>query len=224
MKALFLLPVIVLTSLIAHADIMKDFDSLGGNDVLVNRAKALEPDKDVKIVQNRIVDRRWRNEFSLGYNNVVGGDAYLQTQMLNLDYHLHINPHWTVGARYFSAFNQLSREGEYLLTADNLVADVDQPESGYEVVGNFAPIYGKLNVFDMGVVQFDIYGLASFGNITLKSGDTSTYSVGAGIGLWISQYISSRVEIRQRFYQAQRTSGPVDIETTSIGFSLGYLL
>ncbi|MEM7646476.1 MAG: hypothetical protein AAF203_06180 [Pseudomonadota bacterium] len=59
----------------AFADIMKDFDSLGGNDVLINRAKVLQPDKNVKVVQNRTVDRRWRNEFSAGYSNVMGGEA-----------------------------------------------------------------------------------------------------------------------------------------------------
>lgn len=223
MKALFVL----LTALFvmpAKADIMKDFDSLGGNDVLINRAKMLQPEKDVKVVQNRIVDRRWRNEFSFGYSNVLGGDAYMQTQMLNLSYHLHITPRWSVGLNYFNAYNKLSSEATALIATDELIPDLDQPESGYELVGNFAPIYGKLNVLDMGVAQFDMYLLTTYGQIALKSGDTSTYSVGAGIGLWISQHLTSRLEVRQRFYEARRFGGGVNIDTTVAGVSFGYML
>ena len=218
---------LVITLLIcqwAQADIMKDFDSLGGNDVLIDRAKKLQPNKNVTVVQNRTVDRYLRNEFSIGYNNIVGGDAYLQTQMLNANYHLHINPRWAVGLSYFSAFNKLSSEGEFLVDADGLIPDVDAPDSGYELVGNFAPIYGKVNMFDLGVIQFDVYALVSYGRIKLQSGDSDTYSLGAGLGLWISQHLSSRFEIRQRAYTAQRFGGTQDMSTTSVGFTFGYIL
>lgn len=208
----------------AKADILKDFDSLGGNDVLINRAKLLQPDKTVKVVQNRVVDRRWRNELSGGYANVLGGDAYLQTQMLSLDYHLHISPYWSVGLGYFSAFNKLSREGRFMLEQDSLVPEVDQAESGYEVIGNFSPIYGKVNLLNLGVMQFDVYGIATYGKIQLKSGETDSYTFGAGVGLWISQHLTTRLELRQRFYEAKRLGGTTDIDTTIASFSFGYML
>lgn len=213
-----------LMSTAAHADILKDFDTLGGNDVLINRAKQLQPDKDVKIVQNRVVDRRWRNEFSGGYANVLGGDAYLQTQMLNLDYHLHISPYWSVGLGYYSAFNKLSREGRHLLNTDGLIPDVDEPQSGYELSVNFSPIYGKINLLNVGVMQFDIYAIGTYGKIMLNSGETDSYTVGAGFGLWISQHLTSRLELRQRFYEARRLGGTVDVDTTIASFSFGYML
>lgn len=208
----------------AQADILKDFDSLGGNDVLINRAKVLQPDKDIKVVQNRVVDRRWRNEFSGGYLNVIGGNSFLQTQMLSLDYHLHITPRWTAGLSYFSAFNQLSRESNYLIDQNGLVPDIDQPKDGYEALVNYAPIYGKVNMFGLGVVQFDIYGIGTYGTINLKSGQASTYTLGAGLGLWISQHLTARLEIRQRYYKAQRFGGPTNIETTNAAVTFGYLL
>lgn len=223
MRILFIL-IIFLASLGAQAGILKDFDSLGGNDVLIDRAQKLQPNKNVTVVQQRTVDRVWRNEFSLGYNNVIGGDAYLNTQMLGLDYHLHINPHWSVGLSYFQAYNELSKEGKYLIAVDELIPDVDEPRSGYEVVGNYSPIYGKINFLDLGVMQFDVYLLGTYGKLKLKSGETNTFSVGAGFGLWISQYLSTRLEIRQRYYTAQRFGGSADIETTQAGLSFGYLL
>jgi len=224
MRNLSIIFVILFQVLVAHADILKDFDSLGGNDTLINRAKVLQPEKEVRVVQDRTVDRRLRSEFSAGYNNVIGGDAYLQTQMLTAQYFFHINPYWTVGLGYFSAFNQLSREGQYLITNDSLVPDIDQPDSGYELMGHFAPIYGKINLFNQAVLQFDLYGIGSIGTIQLKSGDTTHFSVGAGFGLWISQHLTTRFEIRQRFYEAQRLGSATQIETTSVGFSLGYIL
>ena len=224
MKFFVLINLTALFACSAFADILKDFDSLGGNDVLINRAKVLQPEKEVKVVQNRIVDRRWRNEFSASYSNVIGGDAYLQTQVLGLDYHLHINPYWSVGVSYFSAFNKLSREGRFLIDTDALIPDIDHADQGYELTGNFAPIYGKINMFDMGVLQFDVYAIVTYGKIKLKSGETDTYTVGAGLGLWISQHLTSRLEIRQRFYEAQRFGGATNIETTVASFSLGYML
>lgn len=225
MKVLLVLVSVFLFTQIAHGeDILKDFDSLGGNDVLMNRAKLLQPEKDVSIVQNRIVKRKWRNELSPTYTNFIGGDAYVETQSLGLDYHLHINHQWSVGVSYFTAFNKLSREGRYLIDSEELIPDVDQPESGYEILANFSPIYGKVNLFDMGVLQFDIYGIGTYGKIKLKSGDTNTYSAGLGLGLWISQHLTSRLEIRQRFYEAQRFDGATDIEATLASLSFGYML
>ncbi len=215
---------VFLFGLPVQADIMEDFDSLGGNDVLMDRAQKLQPNKSVTVVQNRTVDRRFRHEFNFGYNNVIGGDAYLQTQSLNLNYYFHINPRWTVGLNYFQAYNKLSKEGQYIIDTDRLVPDVDAPQSGYELIGQFAPIYGKINMFDLGVLQFDVYAQVTVGNITLQSGDTGTYSVGGGMGLWLSQHLTTRLQIQQRYYEAQRFGGAVDIETTVAGVSFGYML
>ncbi len=220
----FVFILLMFFSPLVHGDIMKDFDSLGGNDVLINRARLLQPDKQIKIVQERIVDLHQRSEFSLGYGNVIGGDAYLQTRMLLLNYHFHIDPRWSVGLSYFEAYNELTREGYFLIHEEDLVPDVDQPDSGYELMVNFAPLYGKINMFDLGVVQFDVYLTGSYGRMELESGETGLFSVGGGLGLWISRHLTARLEIRQRFYQAQRFSGPVDMETTLVSFTFGYLL
>lgn len=223
-KKTLLIFVLLWLGRMAQADILKDFDSLGGNDVLIDRAKSLSPNKNVSIVQNRVVDKRWRHELSTGYANVVGGDSFLNTQTLSLDYHLHITPRWTAGVSYFSMFNKLSKEGRYLIDQNSLVPDVDQPQDGYELLMNYAPIYGKMNMFGLGIVQFDAYGILSYGTMNLNSGQTSTYTWGTGVGLWISQHLTARLELRQRFYQSQRFGGPNDTNTTNVGLSFGYLL
>ena len=212
-----------LNPLNVYGDILEDFDSLGGNDVLINRVQLSKPDKKVKIVQNRTVDLHSRSEFSIGYGNVIGGDAYLQSQMLQFNYYFHINPRWSIGVSYFDNYNSLTKEGRFLIHYQELVPDLDQPDSGYEFIGNFAPIYGKINLFDRGILQFDVYLSAAYGLIDLKSGSTNILSAGGGVGLWISQHLSSRLELRQRFYKAQRFNGPVTLQTTLASISVGYL-
>lgn len=220
-------------SCLAHADLMKDFDSLGGNDVLLERARILSPDTEIRVVQDRIVPRHSRHEFNIGYSNFIGGDAYLNTQTLGFDYHFHVTPRWSFSGRYFSAFNGLSTEGDSLINGtikdrlkpeEQIIPDLDAPQSGYMATVNWYPFYGKLNMFDFGIVHFDAYFLGGYGQIKLQSGDKGTYAVGAGLGFWISQHLTSRLEIRYQSYEAQRFTGVQDMGVTIATFSMGYML
>lgn len=207
----------------ANADLLEDFDSLGGNDILLDKAKMLEPDKKVSIVQNRIVKRRFRSELGTDYSSVFGGDSFLETQTLGLRYNFHINPKWSVALNYFKAFNGLSKDGENLIKEDGLVPDVDYLRNGYGLTVNWYPIYGKFNLHNLGVVHFDFYALAGYGQVELSSGDAGSYSYGLGVGFWLSKHLTSRLEVKQTIYDAERDSGPVDIKLTSGSISMGYL-
>ena len=225
MKSLLItLLFLFLGSSFASAGLLKDFDSLGGNDVLMERAKDLAPEKRVGVVQNRIVDRRWRHELSVGYGNYLGGDTFLESQTLDFSYNLHINPYVAVGVGYFTIFNNFSKEGRHLIDEDRLIPDVDAPREGYEFVIHGYPMYGKINLFNAAVLHFDLYGLASYGKMNLFSGDTEQYSFGLGAGFWISKYITSRIEIRERFFKSKRIQGDVDMDMTVASFSIGLLL
>ena len=224
-KKIALIWILIATSFSAQADILKDFDSLGGNDVLVERAQLLQPEKSVSVVQNRVVDRRIRHEFSVGYSNYLGGDAYLETQSVDLAYNFHINPYVSVGLGYFSNSSEFSKEGRYTIDVDGLIPDVEAIDSGYEIAVYGYPMYGKINLLNMGVVHFDFYGVASYGKMTLATSESNHYSVGGGIGLWISQHITSRIELRQRYFTAQkRISGATSMDQTVLSVSIGYLL
>ena len=50
----------------AQADLLEGFDSLGGNDALLDQSKALHPEREVRIVQERLTSRRVRSELTLG--------------------------------------------------------------------------------------------------------------------------------------------------------------
>src|SRR5690606_15814674 len=102
----------------ASADILDGFDALGGNEELLDQARALQPESEVRIVQERATPRWWRSELIMGYTNFFAGDVYLQTQSMDLGYELHITPRVSLGVQYFSAVNKLSSEGVALTEND----------------------------------------------------------------------------------------------------------
>ncbi|MES2964564.1 MAG: outer membrane beta-barrel domain-containing protein [Bdellovibrionota bacterium] len=211
------------------ADLMKDFDSLGGNDVLLEKAKALNPDTTISIVQDRIVPRRKRLELAPEFSTVVGGDSYNKTSEFGLNAQFHITPRWSIGAKYTMANNTLSPEGEYLLedvsaTGKPQIPDIDYPKNQVLGLLNWYPIYGKMNLLDKGVAHFDVYLLGGGGQVTLRSGTTSTYTAGGGIGIWWSQHLTTRAELRYQTYNAKRYDRETPMNLTIAGLQIGYML
>ncbi len=211
------------------ADLLQDFDTLGGNDVLLEKAKALNPDAQIRVVQDRVVNRRRRVEFSPEFLAVLGGDAYNSTQSLGLNLHYHFTPQWSMGLKYSYAFNKLRPEGEYLIADTSVdgkarIPEIDWPKQEAMVLLNWYPIYGKMNLYDLGVAHFDIYAVVGGGQVELKSGPTTSYTAGGGIGFWVSQHLSTRFELRYQGYSAKRFSGETAMNTTVGGIQIGYML
>lgn len=229
------LKIALLTSLlpffagVAHADVLEDFDKLGGNDVLMEKAKALEPDQTISIVQDRVVNRNKRFEVSPEFTSVLGGDSYMSSRGYGVNGHFHINPHWSVGAKWATMRNELSPEGKNLITdssilGKNIVPEMDYPKDQWMATLNYYPIYGKLNLFDKGIAHFDVYGLAGYGKINLKSGSKNTWTAGGGIGFWVSQHLTTRLEMRYQTYEATRQNGGTKMDITAASLQVGYLL
>jgi outer membrane immunogenic protein len=214
---------------IAQAEIMEDFDTLGGNKVLLDKVKDMTPDAQISIVQDRTVSRRNRFEFSPELATVAGGDSYNITRTMGMNAHYHITPQWSLGVKYEKAFNKLTNEGQALVaqaeeTGQALIPDIDYPKQSTMALINFYPIYGKMNLYDMGILHFDFYGIAGYGQISLRSGNTPTYTFGGGMGMWFSQHLTSRLEARYQNYQATRYTGKTSMDLTVLSLQIGYLL
>lgn len=218
----------------AKANVTQDLNSLGSNAESVKRANRLESRSRIAIVQNRTVDRHMRFELGSNFGAVASGDSYVNTQNLGVNLDFHINPKFSVGAHYAKAFNQLTAEGrnqwdQYraAINAGNLsktAPDSDYVDSSIMGVVNWYMMYGKINFFDVSVVQFDIYSLAGAGQVTLASGPTTTYTAGGGIGFWFSQHVSSRIELRYQNYKDNVISGSRNMNLILANFGLGILL
>ena len=211
------------------ADMMKDFESFGQNKDLLEKAYLLNPELKIKVVQNRSVPRIRRSEVFLEYARILNGDIYIRTQNASFNYQFHLTPRWSMGLRYTYSMNRLTSEGEWLVSSHSkesgasFVPDLDYPKSSYLAVLNWYPFYGKVNLYDLGVLQFDFYGLAGAGEIHLYSGTSSLYMAGLGVGLWFSQHLTSRIEYRYQVYRSDRKTGSSDMYLGSLGLALGYL-
>jgi outer membrane beta-barrel protein len=213
-----------------------DFDSLGGNTILLERAKALEPEKNISIVQARTVSRRHRVEIAPELSSTFGGDSYARTKSLGINLNYHFTPRISVGLKYNYSFNSLTREGEAMVDRayDDFQADPENPSSPYPEIDyvkdealalvNWYPIYGKINLFEKSVVHFDVYALGGGGQVRLRSGATSTYTAGGGIGFWISQHFSTRLEMRYQNYTAKYLDGEKPLDLTVGSLQMGWLL
>lgn len=210
-----------------------DVNSLGGNKDLMNKVRAIDPNNKIRVVQNRSVDRRFRLELGFNYGAYTGGDPYLKTDSIGGQIELHINPTISLGARYASISNTLSAEGERVFkNAQSLkeqginsgTVAIDPAEE--TVLGTISvyPLYGKLNFFNRSIAQFDFYMIGGAGTTKLQSGNSPTYTVGGGLGIWMSQHISGRLEARWQGHQDQIGDQKRDINQAIFNATFGFLL
>jgi outer membrane beta-barrel protein len=189
-----------------------DFATLGDNQVFAEKVKQMDQDKRVRIVQNRIVDLHNRFEIGGTYGYNTGGDSYVTTQNLGGILEFHFSPKFAMGIRYQHFYNELTSEGKSQYDAynaavkndpgaSNLVPQIDNPEDVGMVTVSYSPIYGKLNLFDMSVAHFDVYTIAGYGKMKLTRGTSDLFTGGAGMGIWLTQNFSARLEARYEAYQ-----------------------
>jgi outer membrane immunogenic protein len=226
--------VVIMSVNSARADVSKELESLGSNKEASQRATHLDSRTRVGLVQNRSVNRSMRFELGMNYGAVASGDSYLQTQNLGGQLDFHFTPKFSLGVRYEKTFNNLTPEGQQVFDnahrsqaagdTNGRIPDLDYKESEVMAIANWYMIYGKINMFDASIVQFDIYSLGGYGRATLASGDTPTWTAGAGIGFWISQHFTSRFELRYQNYTDQVYSGSRNLNLIVANMGLGVLL
>ncbi len=207
-----------------------DLNSLGVNKDVVRKARKLNPNNKIKVVQKRAVDRTWRLEGSLGYGFLTGGSPYVDSTQAEGSLEVHINPRWSVGGRYYAFNNELSKEGQRVFNESvqtGIAPDVrDYAKDAYLGTISFYPLYGKVNLFNWAVTQFDLYVSAGFGQIQLeRSGSTDLLSFSGGVGFWLTNWLSTRFEIRYQTYEDtigdnQRRRLDQTVFSAKIGFLL----
>jgi outer membrane immunogenic protein len=215
-------------------NLAKDVDSLGGNQALVEMATSMDPGNRSRVVQNRLVDRNNRLELNVSYGAVAGGDSYLRTQTLGAAAEFHFSPRWSLGVRYYDYGNDLTAEGKRSLDSareaiknggyDSSAVDFDYPMSSVMGILSWYPVYGKTNLLDYGIAQFDMYLLAGGGSIELSSGPTTITTAGAGLGFWVTKHFTVRSEIRYQNYQDKIYSGARKIDTVVGQLGIGFML
>lgn len=223
------------TSQAAQSSLNKDLETLGANRDLVRRAGKVSSDSVIRIVQKREVERETRLEFVANQMTWAGGDPYLDSSTLGLGLEFHINPKFSLGvqhARYSNAFSAEGRRvSEQLVQSQRRLDVYDFMTSSTLLSATWYPVYGKINWFDLGVTQFDLYTSVLGGVTSLnRSGDAGTFGIAGGFALWISQHVAARIEVRYQTHSDQvfsESEGGFQnrrLDLTAIGASIGFLL
>jgi outer membrane beta-barrel protein len=227
---------LILAPVFAFADVEKDFENLGGNKILLEKAKALNPDTKVTVVQERTVSRRNRWELSPEYSGTFGGDTYVKTQNVGLNVHYHITPQWSVGLKYGKSFNKLTEEGNNLYdkaiadykkdpsNPDAIIPDIDHPREEQMAFVDYYPIYGKMNLLDQGIAQFDVYATLGYGQVKMRTATQPSYTAGGGLGIWWTKHFSTRLEMRYQNYKAQYMTGEKSLDLTVGSVQMGWMI
>lgn len=148
----------------------------------------------------------------------------------------HLNPRFSFGVTYQDFGSSLSVQGEraFREAREAFAAggglssypEIDPPQSLLMAQAYFYPVYGKLNFFDISVVQFDAHVNLGLGRMQLSQSESEYASLGTGVGVWINKNLSLRGDVRLEYYrdydsiyQTRRTLTP-----TLISLGLGVLL
>ncbi|MCK6597433.1 MAG: outer membrane beta-barrel domain-containing protein [Bdellovibrionaceae bacterium] len=219
----------------SSSQLKKQFTGLADNTEMLERIKNMDSEQKIRVVQNRLVDRNLRWELGLNYGFTSGGDSYINTQNLGAIIDFHINPRWSIGARYQKAYNKLSAEAEAQFerayqqqlidpASNERFPQIDYILDSQFVTLSFFPIYGKLNLFDNWISQFDLYTQLGYGVINLNSGSSNLYSLGVGSGVWINSHFSTRLEVFYQKYTDLNQTLKRDQNQIQALISLGVLL
>ncbi len=237
MRFYYFFILIIFYASFVQADIFKDLRALGGNNVLFKKAKLLAPEKKITIVQKRLVDRKLRHEFNFEMAYLLGGDAFLNTSRFGINYLFHITPHLSFGLKGTMAFNQISKEGEVFIdramnlynefkSLKPLVPDIDYEKYAAYLTFVWYPLYGKFNLYEIGIGHYDLYFLIGGGRLWLRRGTALGLTGGGGLAFWLANHFSLRLELRYETYKAKRlsiTSGQ-RLHLTTLNVALGYIL
>ncbi len=190
----------------------KEFQTLGDNKEVIERVKNMDNQQKIRVVQNRLVSRTNRIELAVDYGALFGADTYVKTSNFGAQLQYHLTPQWSFGVEFHKSYNKLTAEGQkqydlaYTSQQQNSAstqrfAGVDFPLETQMATVSFYPIYGKMNLFDSAIAQFDLYTLFGYGKKKLNSGDTNVLAAGLGIGVWLNNYFTTRLEIRYENYK-----------------------
>ena len=237
------LSVVVATgfSFASNAEVLNELESLGSNRKVTEKAYLLEERTRIGIVQGRAVDRNLRPELGVSFGPTAYGDSYVTTQNFAVRGDFHINPKWSLGVQYTRNTNSLTNEGQRRFDqarqdlqskGDFSVPQVSYPEESYLALLNWYMIYGKINLFDIKTVQFDVYSLAGFGQVKVSTearGETQSennpmWTAGMGMGFWLSQRFSARIEGRYQNYSDLLVTGSRSLNQVIATIGFGVLL
>ena len=176
--------------------------------------KGVSTKKSVSILQSRYFLKAWRPEVGLLMGSVIN-EAFTKTKTRGLRVGVFLNEWVGLESQYVlttvrnspdrKALNQKKyrdyNDQSKFVTAD---AEINPISSFQDFVVIAAPLYGKVNVLDLGIVYVDIYGSLGFSRVGTQQGTKNALAIGAGQRFYFAERWSGRLDFRNRSYSETR--------------------
>lgn len=209
--------------------------SAAGLDLDPEELRGTSTKKPVAVLQNRYFLKAWRPEVGLLLGTITN-EAYTDTKIHGLRLGVFVNEWVGVESQFIrttvkdsadrKALNQktyrdVNDQNKYV-SAD---AEVNPIHSIQDFVAIAAPLYGKVNILDLGIVYVDIYGAAGFSRVETDQGAKTAIAIGGGQRFYFAQRWSARLDFRDRTYIETRggSSTRRNAWTVDLGLSVLFL-
>jgi outer membrane beta-barrel protein len=177
------------------------------------------------VVQNRFFRKALRPEISLSGGRVLN-EAYSSTYSGNVRLGLYFSEYVgaEIGFTQFSSSNSADLDALYNLTyfkkepnntysGTRIVPSFVRLKSATTTLASFAPVYGKINVFDKVIIYSDIVVSGGIAYLQTTGGDEIPVVIGVGQRFFFSKSFSLRVDALDYIFSEMRENKGQPVES-----------
>ena len=161
-----------------------------------------------------------RHEINL-FGGVYASDMMGASPLGGASYTFHINEDFALEAGFAYTYLSSSFSGQ----VENFTGfDLLESHHAFIYTGNLVwhPFHGKFMFFRTGVPHFDFYFSAGIGITDSRTSKGLTYTAGAGIKIFTTQWLSVRVEIRDNIHVQQLLASEAVTNNISLSIGVGF--
>jgi len=186
--------------------------------------------KPVAVLQNRFYLKAWRPELGLLYGTITN-EAYTDTKLHGFRLGVFLNEWVGIETQYIlttvrdSADRKALKKKVYRDNGKEVTADaeVNPIQKMQDFVAVAAPLYGKINIFDLALIYVDLYGTLGISRVNTQQGVKTALAAGAGQRFYWGDRWSMRLDFRNRSYTETRAGQDSRRNAWSVDFGASYL-
>ncbi len=155
---------------------------------------------ELDVIQNRRYTKSSKFELS-GFGGFVISDSFLSVTNYGASLSFHLSEYFALSALYWKDRVSASPALKTFEEINGFTVNTNAPKSFLAGELSFNPIYGKISLMGSSIVYFDLHLLGGFGVRDTESGKFSTLFWGIGQQIYLSKYLSLKLDYRMLFFK-----------------------
>jgi outer membrane beta-barrel protein len=188
-----------------------------------NQAPASVSTEKLYSVQSRYTPLRHVSEITFGGAKNMTGDSFLDTNQIEVGYRFHFNDRWAVGLSYAWVDNEFKSDADNLKATSGAIPDVPYAITRQDLLVEYNAFYGKFRWTADSVSYFDQYWALGPGMVQMNTGNSTAAVADAGFAIWMGQWGSARLGLKDYYYSEQYRSGATMTSNLHAHLDVGYL-